>query len=152
MAVRAGSEGLGFEGIALVHPYFWGSEEVGNELRDESWRAWMDGLWRAVSGGEKGPDDAWINPLTEREEAVARMGCRRVLVCVAEVDPLRERGRAYWEMLKGSGWRGEVKIVESEGEGHVFHLEKTEDDEKVRELMNELVRFFTKDRLPEDTV
>ncbi|PKU65877.1 probable carboxylesterase 2 [Dendrobium catenatum] len=146
MAVRAGLEGLGFAGIALVHPYFWGSEAVGSEGREESWRAWMDGLWRAVSGGGKGMDDAWINPAAEGEEAVARLGCRRVLVCVAERDPMRERGRAYWEMLKGSGWRGEVEIVETEGEGHVFHLEKTEGDGKVRELMDDLVRFFTKDR------
>ncbi|KAH0452218.1 hypothetical protein IEQ34_019517 [Dendrobium chrysotoxum] len=146
MAVRAGLEGFGFEGMALVHPYFWGSEAVGSEGREESWRAWMDGLWRAVSGGGKGMDDAWINPAAEGEETVARLGCRRVLICVAERDPMRERGRAYWEMLKSSGWRGEVEIVETEGEGHVFHLEKAEGDVKVRELMDDLVTFFTKDR------
>lgn len=152
MAVRAGEKGLGFEGMALVHPYFWGSEPVGNEGREESWRAWMDGLWRAVSGGEKGLDDPWINPAKEGKEAVAMMGCRRVVVCVAERDPMRERGRAYWEMLRASGWRGEAEIVETKGEGHVFHLEKTEGDESVRQLMDELVRFFMKDPLPQHSV
>lgn len=152
MAVRAGEKGLGFEGMALVHPYFWGSEPVENEGREESWRAWMDGLWRAVSGGEKGLDDPWINPAKEGNEAVAMMGCRRVVVCVAERDPMRERGRAYWEMLRASGWRGEAEIVETKGEGHVFHLEKTEADESVRQLMDELVRFFMKDPLPQHSV
>lgn len=147
MAVRAGAEGLSFEGMALVHPYFWGSEAVGDEGRDWSWREWMDGLWRAVSGGVKGLDDVWINPMAEEKEVVRRMGCRRAVVFVAEKDPLRERGRAYWELLRESGWRGDLEIVETEGEGHVFHLEKMEDDEKVKELLNELVRFFIKDRL-----
>lgn len=155
MAVRAGAEGgLSFEGMALVHPYFWGSEAVGGEGRDRGWREWMDGLWMAVSGGAKGVDDVWINPMAEEREVVRRMGCRRAVVFVAERDPLRERGRAYGEFLRGSGWGGDVEIVETEGEGHVFHLEKKieeeDDDEKVRELMDEFVRFFTKDRLIEE--
>lgn len=145
-----------FKGMVLVHPYFWGSEAMGEEGRDRGWREWMDGLWRAVSGRMKGLDDVWINPTTYWELlrgrlAVKRMGCRRAVVFVAEKDPLRERGRAYWELLRGSEWRGEVEIVESEGEGHVFHLEKMDDDDdKVRELMDELVRFFIKDRLNQD--
>ncbi|KAG0478002.1 hypothetical protein HPP92_012721 [Vanilla planifolia] len=104
----------------------------------------MDELWRAVSGGKKGLDHEWINPAAEAEGAVAGMGCRRLLVCVAERDPMRERGAAYYEMVKRSGWKGEAELVETEGESHIFHLEKPEEHPKVQELTNKLVSFFSK--------
>ncbi|PKA55465.1 putative carboxylesterase 13 [Apostasia shenzhenica] len=145
VAMWAGVAGLLLDGMAAVHPYFWGSQAVGEEGREEGWRAWMDDLWRAVSGGRKGLDDAWINPAAEREVA-ARLGCRRALVCVAEEDPMRERGRAYYEMLKGSRWAGEVELVETKGEGHVFHLERDASGEKAEQLTAKLVEFFAGDR------
>ena len=44
-----------------------------------------------------------------------------MLACVAEKDSLRGRGVWYYESLKGSGYRGEVELHKSVGEGHVFH-------------------------------
>ena len=35
---------------------------------------------------------------------------------------LKERGLLFCETLRKSGWDGEVQIVETEGEEHVFHL------------------------------
>ncbi|KAK8930695.1 putative carboxylesterase 2 [Platanthera zijinensis] len=144
MALRAGAEGTGpFEGMALVHPYFWGSEAIVGETEDVGMRAWMAGLWRAVCGGAKGLDEKWIDPAKEEEKAVMRMACRRVMVCVAERDLMRARGRAYWEMLKRSQWGGEAEIMETKAEGHVFHLDcRPEIDGNVEELMGVLVGFF----------
>ncbi|CAI0383019.1 unnamed protein product [Linum tenue] len=53
---------------------------------------------------------------------LARLGCSKVLVMLAEKDFLRERGKHYFDLLKGSEWKGEVEMVETEGEQHVFHL------------------------------
>jgi len=56
-------------------------------------------------------------------EDLARLGCERVLVFVAQKDHLREVGWTYYEELKKSGWGGNVEIVENEGEEHCFHIE-----------------------------
>ncbi|KAK8930691.1 putative carboxylesterase 2 [Platanthera zijinensis] len=134
MALRAGAEGTGpFEGMALVHPYFWGSEAIVGE-----------GLWRTLCGGRKGLDEKWIDPAKEEEKAVMRMACRRVMVCVAERDMMRARGWAYSEMLKRSRWGGEVEIMEAKGERHLFHLvgQPVVDSKNIDELIGALVRFF----------
>ncbi|KAK8941989.1 putative carboxylesterase 2 [Platanthera guangdongensis] len=145
MALRAGAEGTGpFEGMALVHPYFWGSEAIVRETEDVGIRAWMAGLWRTLCGGRKGLEDKWINPAKEEEKAVMRMACCRVMVCVAERDMMRARGRAYWEMLKRSQWGGEAEIMETKGERHLFHLvgQPVVDGKNIDELIGALVRFF----------
>jgi hypothetical protein len=57
-----------------------------------------------------------------RQPALGRRGVR-ARVCVAE-DSLQDRGVWYYEStraLKASGYRGAVELLESEGQGHVFH-------------------------------
>ncbi|PKI37492.1 hypothetical protein CRG98_042121 [Punica granatum] len=56
------------------------------------------------------------------------LGCERVLVCVAEKDPLRDRGVWYGELVKKSGWGGELEVFEVEGEDHAFHVLYPETD------------------------
>ncbi|CAN1278502.1 Probable carboxylesterase 7 [Linum perenne] len=94
-------------GLVMIHPYFAGNEPVGNEP-----------VSRASS--TSGLDDPYINPAFDPK--LAGLGCSKVLVMVAEKDFLRDRGNYYYELLKGSGWKGEVEIVETNGEDHVFHL------------------------------
>lgn len=56
---------------------------------------------RARGGGPRGgrvrglPPRAFINPLVLPAEEWARLGCRRALVTVAELDTMRDRGRRY---------------------------------------------------------
>ncbi|KAG9450947.1 hypothetical protein H6P81_010912 [Aristolochia fimbriata] len=128
-------------GAILVHPFFWGTHEMGP--KDEDPRRWgfIERIWRFLCPGTSGADDPLINPLVGWPTAMAGLGCGRVLVCVAEKDGLRSWGWAYYEGLRSSGWNGTVEIVESEGEDHVFHLKKPESGH-VRELMNRLVDFI----------
>nr|CAD1826255.1 unnamed protein product [Ananas comosus var. bracteatus] len=118
MAVRAAAkeEDLGFaiKGLVLMNPYFWGKDPVGEETRDAEVRARMESTWGFVCGGRYGIEhpfvDPWGSPRAWRE-----LASERVLVTVSEMDLFRERGKAYAEGLEKSGWRGEVRVYETEG-------------------------------------
>ncbi|XP_031266622.1 probable carboxylesterase 12 [Pistacia vera] len=123
MGIRHGQEkleGVNVKGIALCHPYFWGKEPVGDESTDAEFRQRREKYWRVACPSSSGCDDRWINPAADPN--LARLGCRRVLIFVAEKDFLRTRGWYYYEKLKESGWGGNAEITETEGEGHVFHV------------------------------
>ena len=124
LAVRVGSEGIGglnLKGLILVHPYFWGGKLVGDEekLRAEE-RHFMEKLWYVTCPTISGLDDPIVNP--EYDPKLGQLAAERVVVYVAEKDALKNRGWFYSECLKKSGWGGTVEVVETKGEGHVFHL------------------------------
>ncbi|KAK8921817.1 putative carboxylesterase 12 [Platanthera zijinensis] len=134
MAVLAGAEGgLSLEGIALVHPYFSTGVEEEGSLGER--------LWRMVCpGAQGGTADPRLYPAAD-VEAVKGMAGRRLLVFLAEKDGLMKNGKAYYDVVKGSGWGGTAELVETPGEGHVFHLMKPESD-AARELMDRLAAFL----------
>ncbi|KAK9112814.1 hypothetical protein Scep_020333 [Stephania cephalantha] len=131
-----------FKGVVLINPYFWGEERIGFENNEDC--KFLGGdlvkLWHIVCPELRGYDEAFVNPVGDGAPSLDRLGCERVVVCVAELDPLRERGRAYYEKLRESGWGGVAEFVEVMGEGHVFHLFKPESD-KAQDLMKLLVDF-----------
>lgn len=100
MAAQAGVEelagGVKLLGACLVHPYFENSEgsDVGK-------------CWRFVCPTTSGLDDPRINPNVDPR--LGLLGCRKVLICVAEKDEERDRGLIYYERLLKSGWDGEVE-------------------------------------------
>ncbi|GKE19990.1 2-hydroxyisoflavanone dehydratase-like protein, partial [Tanacetum coccineum] len=116
LAVRAGVDrvNLNIVGMILVHPFF-----VSNEPGK---------LWMYICPGSSGVTDPRINPAAE-PGLTEKIVCGKVLVCVAGDDTLKDRGVMYYELLKNSGWNGEVEIVESKGEDHVFHLFKPDCEE-----------------------
>ncbi|KAH7833540.1 hypothetical protein Vadar_007367 [Vaccinium darrowii] len=73
----------------------------------------------AVQVGIKNPEGSNLVGL---DPNFSKLGCDKVLVCVAEKDILRDRGWYYKEELEKSGWGGVVEVMEAEGENHVFHL------------------------------
>ncbi|KAL8155003.1 putative carboxylesterase 12 [Apium graveolens] len=123
MAMLAGSEkveGMHVEGIVLVHPFFWGKTPVGGEPADPESRAFCEKLWLYANPGSSGIDDPLVNPGADLK--IWSLGCKRVLVFVAEKDSLRHRGIYYKELLENSGWGGKVEFVENKDEDHVFFL------------------------------
>uniref|UniRef100_A0A0A9G8F4 Alpha/beta hydrolase fold-3 domain-containing protein n=1 Tax=Arundo donax TaxID=35708 RepID=A0A0A9G8F4_ARUDO len=128
MAMRAGTEeeplpcGAEISGVALVHPYFLGDGRVASEENDPAMAENVVTMWRVVCPGTTGVDDPWINPLAAGAPAMDALACGRVLVCLAEKDVASDRGRAYGEGLRASGWPGEVEVLEVSGQGHCFHL------------------------------
>lgn len=107
----------------LIHPFFWGTTDVGPRSKEPQAMAGVEKNWKIVCPGTSGIDDPRVNPVAE-SAAMARVRCEQVVVCVAGADFLSEWGRAYYKALAGSGFAGRVEVVESEGEGHVFHLLK----------------------------
>uniref|UniRef100_J3MCC7 Alpha/beta hydrolase fold-3 domain-containing protein n=1 Tax=Oryza brachyantha TaxID=4533 RepID=J3MCC7_ORYBR len=58
-------------------------------------------------------------------------------------DSLRDRGVWYYEKLKASGYAGEVDLLESMGEGHVFFCMDPH-GEKAREMQARILSFLRK--------
>ncbi|KAK4848467.1 hypothetical protein QYF36_013427 [Acer negundo] len=127
-----GLNGVKLSGICLIHPYF-GRKNGG-----------VDKCWEFVCPDTSGFDDPRINPAIGTR--LSRLGCTRVLVCLAEKDNLRERGMFYCESLRESGWVGDLEIMETQSEDHVFHLFKPNSD-KALALMDQLVSFINQHRL-----
>ncbi|KAK9988330.1 hypothetical protein SO802_028569 [Lithocarpus litseifolius] len=77
----------------------------------------------------------------ELDPNLSKMVGKKVLVCVAEKDWLKDRGVGYCETLRKSGWNGSVGYFESEEEGHAFFLWNPSSD-KVVPLMKAMVDFI----------
>ncbi|KAI3739894.1 hypothetical protein L2E82_30306 [Cichorium intybus] len=115
------SDGVKLAGIVLIHPYFWGETLLGGEVvADVKERNILEKLWRVMYPTISGLDDPLVNPGTDSN--LSKLGCKKVVVFVAENDLLRDRGWYYHEVLGKSGWNGRVDIIEAKGEGHAFHL------------------------------
>ncbi|CAL5043859.1 unnamed protein product [Urochloa decumbens] len=149
VAARAGGEHGGVlgtmrvRGLLIVHPYFSGAADIGDEgAAGKERKARADAFWRFLYPGSPGLDDLLSNPFSEAAGgSAARVAAERVLVCVAEKDELRDRGVWYYESLKGSGYPGEVELLESVGEGHVFYCINPRCD-KAREMQERVLSFL----------
>ncbi|XP_057739564.1 probable carboxylesterase 1 [Arachis stenosperma] len=112
------------EGAILVHPFFGG---IGD-----------DDQWLFMCKEKNGPEDPRLKP---RAEDLQSLGCKRVLVCVAEKDPLLVAGRNYVTALKKSGWSGSVELVEHQGLGHCEHVYKPYEDNS-RQVLKKIASFI----------
>ncbi|XP_009593308.1 2-hydroxyisoflavanone dehydratase-like [Nicotiana tomentosiformis] len=139
VVLRAGVEGLNggvkILGGILSFPYFLSStENRGDSL--------LSKIWVFVNpSAENGIDDPKINPFVEKAPSLTELGCSRLLVCVAEKDELRNLGIRYAEVVKKCGWKGEVEVVEVEGEGHCFQI-LNPDGEKAKHLIKRIAEFI----------
>ncbi|KAG5526491.1 hypothetical protein RHGRI_032685 [Rhododendron griersonianum] len=130
LALQAGSIGLPgvrVAGAILVHPYFGGVEVD-------------DKMWLYMCPSASGIDDYRMKPSAED---LGGIGCDRMLVFVAEKDHLCGPGKAYYENLKKSGWKGKVELVENKGEEHCFHLRITSGDDNA--VVKKIVSFINQD-------
>ncbi|XP_020970179.1 probable carboxylesterase 7 [Arachis ipaensis] len=116
--------GVSVEGAILVHPFFGG---IGD-----------DDQWLFMCKEKNGPEDPRLKPTVEDLQS---LGCKRVLVCVAEKDPLLVAGRNYVTALKKSGWSGSVELVENQGLGHCEHVYKPYEDSS-REVLKKIASFI----------
>ncbi|KAE8658369.1 putative protein binding protein [Hibiscus syriacus] len=141
--MRAGSEGLHggvkIKGAFLTHPYLWGSNPVGSEPKDIKERAKlpMYTIWHLVYPEVPGGID---NPVVDGAPTLTGLGCSRLLVTVAEKDLMRDRGILYYNAVKESGWKGELELVDVEGEDHAFHILVHESD-NAKKLIQLVVTF-----------
>ncbi|KAL6846285.1 hypothetical protein ACP4OV_023733 [Aristida adscensionis] len=128
------------EGAILLHPWFGGSTLVEGEAPEKAKE--MATIWEFACGGAAvgGADDPRFNPMAPGAPGLENLRCERLLVCASEKDWAAARDRAYYAAVAASAWRGGAAWLESEGEGHVFFLEKPE-CARARELMDRVVAF-----------
>ncbi|KAB2602926.1 carboxylesterase 12 [Pyrus ussuriensis x Pyrus communis] len=105
-------------------------------------RARAEAIWRFAYPTTSGADDLLINP--GKDAKLSKIGAKRVLVCVAEQDALRQRGWYYSDLLRKSEWGGSVEVVESKEEDHVFHLNNPVGDNAVA-LLKKIASFLNQD-------
>jgi acetyl esterase/lipase len=152
LTLRAGSEpdllpcGARVEGMALVHPYFLSPScfaAAAGKDEDDWVRGKLAEMWVFACGGRtSGPDDPRVNPLAEGAPSLRRLGCRRVLVCLAE-DALVAEGAAYHDALLASGWAAaDAELLDSTPGDHEFHLREPESAKAVI-LIDRLVALIT---------
>jgi acetyl esterase/lipase len=133
------------EGAILLHPWFGGNAAVEGE--DEAMARDMAVVWEIACPGAVGSaDDPRMNPMVPGAPGLENIRCERMLVCAGQKDWAAARDRAYYAAVstsawRGSVWRGGVAWFESEGEGHVFFLEKP-GCAKAKELMDRVVAFI----------
>ena len=144
VALRAGDNGVKIRGTALVDPYFWGEKPLPNETTNIVKRNLVLADWElAMPESTRWTlDHPWINPIAEGAPSLGRLGCKKLLVCVATEDDLQWRGKAYYQAaVKEMGSYKVVELFESKG-GHDFHLIDPYSKEAIK-LVNKLVSFFT---------
>jgi acetyl esterase/lipase len=155
LTLRAGSEpdllprGARVQGMALLHPFFLsppapGSEAAEGEVAKYAWvRAKLAEMWAFACGGwTAGPDDPRVNPLVDGAASLRRLGCARVLVCLAD-DALAAEGKAYYDGLLASGWAAaDAKLLDSAPADHEFHLREPE-SAKALLLMDRLAALIS---------
>ncbi|KAH0992731.1 hypothetical protein GBA52_004214 [Prunus armeniaca] len=148
LAMKAGLEslcgGVRVLGAFLSHPYFWGSKPIRSEPKGEDfektleYKAW-DVVYPSAPGGI---DNPMVNPAGEGAPSLAGLGCSKLLMCVAGKDQLRDRGVWYCDLVRESGWKGEVELFEVEEEEHCFHLGSETETENVKKLLKRLASFL----------
>ncbi|KAG9444561.1 hypothetical protein H6P81_015901 [Aristolochia fimbriata] len=134
-------------GAVLVHPYFWGARPTHAPPGADPTALWpgMEKFWKFVCPNTTGEDDPRTNPHAGGPAGFASLAGKRVLVCLAEKDFLTVWGRMYCDALGSGGYyKGTVEMLESEGEGHVFHLFNPE-CQKAKEMMSRVVDFINRD-------
>ncbi|KAF8703278.1 hypothetical protein HU200_032070 [Digitaria exilis] len=138
--IRGGGAGLKLKGIVLIHPWFWGKDPIGGEPRGPT--KMQKGLWEFVCpGAVGGEDDPRMNPTAPGAPGLEDLACEKVMVCVAEGDVLRWRGKLYAEAAaRARGAEHGVELFESEGVGHVFYLLEPA-AEKAKELLDRIAAF-----------
>ncbi|CAL4999331.1 unnamed protein product [Urochloa decumbens] len=146
LALRAGSSdlpgGARVEGMALLHPYFL-SPSCDTATGKDWVRRKLAELWAFACGGATtGSGDPRVDPMAEGAPSLRRLGCGRVLVCLAE-DALVTEGAAYYGALLESGWAaGDAELLDSRPADHEFHLREP-DSARAVILMDRLVALIT---------
>ncbi|KAJ1700625.1 hypothetical protein LUZ63_000404 [Rhynchospora breviuscula] len=135
--------GTKIERLILFHPWFGGSEPKVTDEGHMKSRFVTNMLWKYACPASDGVDDPRINPMAQDAPSLTGLNCKRLLVCWAGKDGLKEWQKAYYEAVKNSGYQGEVEMCESEGEEHCFHI-TTPGREKAKELMDLVASFFSK--------
>jgi acetyl esterase/lipase len=142
LAMHPDIRDAGLRGVVLIHPWFWGRDPIPGEPPLNPASKQQKGLWEFVCPeAVDGADDPRMNPTAPSAPGLDNLACQKVMVCVAEGDVLRWRGKLYAEAVaRARGTEKDVELFESEGVGHVFYLLEPV-QEKAKELLDKIATF-----------
>ncbi|KAI3496523.1 hypothetical protein L1887_38888 [Cichorium endivia] len=84
---------------------------------------------------------SWQRPRRASGLKTSSFHRRKLIICVASKDELRDRGVQYHDAVRESEWEGELSIFEVEGEGHGFHIFNPE-THNAKEMFKRLAEFI----------
>ncbi|KAI3796180.1 hypothetical protein L1987_38845 [Smallanthus sonchifolius] len=151
-ANRAHLKPLIFKGNILIQPFFGGESRTYSEtlmvLPDGSALdlTTSDTYWRLSLPKGVNRDHPWCNPLAKRSTMVERMRYLATMVCVSELDILKERNMEFCRVLGTLGI--EVDHVVYKGVGHAFHIlgKSHMSQMRTQEMISHIKAFITKNR------
>ncbi|KAK8921629.1 putative carboxylesterase 17 [Platanthera zijinensis] len=140
-------------GVILVQPFFGGEARTASErsLRESAAKSALslsaaECYWRLALPAGCDRDSVWCNPVGE--EGLKKMerpaSMPGMLVCVAEMDILRDRNLEFCGALKGAGKKVELEMYE--GVGHAFHVLQSYYDlsqNRTNDLISDVTKFIT---------
>lgn len=134
--------GVKIAGALLAFPLFWSSKPVLNEPVEGHEKSSAMKVWNFVyPDAPGGIDNPLINPLAPGAPSLSNLGCPKVLSFVAGKDELRDRGVWYYDALKKSGWKGDVELIEFDGEEHCFQIYHPETDNS-KNMISRIASFL----------
>ncbi|XP_050374305.1 2-hydroxyisoflavanone dehydratase-like [Argentina anserina] len=140
VAMKAGAEGLSVKlvGAFMSHTYFLGSKTLESEPKGDEFKNYTPyvvlGVLNPSTPG--GIDSSMVNPTGPGAPILAGLGCSKLLVCVSSKDQLRDRGVWYHDLVKGSGFKGDVELFEVEGDIHAFLILSEAETPNVKKMIN----------------
>lgn len=136
--------GVQIKGLMVIHPFFGSEGRVGSEggggEEVEKWVRLGDLLWQLSlpEGADRDHPACNFEKLPAAMDEEERWRRRKqqlfpaVMVFVAGLDTLKDRGIMYAEFLKGKGGLAQdVELVIAQGENHGFHVYNATDDDDV---------------------
>ncbi|KAA8521559.1 hypothetical protein F0562_012232 [Nyssa sinensis] len=133
------------KGLLPVHPYFGTEKRTEREMTDGATGdvKLTDALWRLSLPEGSNRDYYGSNFEMAELSEVEWSEFPAVVVQVAGLDFLKERGVMYAEFLHKKGVK-EVKLVEAEGESHVYHMihPKSEATRVLQKQISEFIHSF----------
>ncbi|KAL2518016.1 putative carboxylesterase [Abeliophyllum distichum] len=141
-AVKSNNHNLLIKGLLSIHPYFGSEKRTKLELAEGSsqYVAMNDMFW-GLSLPQGSNRDFYGCNFDKADLSVAEWSqFPAVVVYVAGLDFLKERGVMYAEFLHNKGVK-RVELVEAEGEPHVYHVFHPE-SEATRLLQKQMCDFI----------
>lgn len=143
-AIQKGCDEVKIKGVLPIHPYFGSEERIDKEKASESAKdvGLTDLIWK-LSLPEGSNRDYFGCNFEKAELSREEWGWfPAVVVYVAGLDFFKERGVMYAGFLEKRGV--EVKLVEAEGEQHVYHMfhPKSEATRLLQKQMSEFIHSF----------
>ena len=141
-AMRSNTCQVKIKGLMLIHPCFGSEKRTMKETAEGAARdVVMNDMFWGLSIPEGSNRDYFGCNFEMQDVSAAEWSeFPAVIVYVAGLDFLNERGAMYAQFLAKKGVK-EVKLVEAEGQQHVFHLLYSE-SEATRSLQKQMSEFM----------